>query len=229
MKNKFVAFNLFPVILILLSFLFPGHKTSPTPEEPIPSAIFSGSVSPVNGNQSAKMLETGSWKQGCPIAINDLRVVSVSFWDFDGDQQEGEIMVHKDVADDVLEVFQTLYDSKYPIKRIELVDNYDADDELSMQADNTSGFNCRLVPNTKVWSEHAYGKAIDLNPFENPEVRNGKVDPIGAERYKNRSLNDIGMIKPDDAAIQAFASIGWKWGGNWTALKDYQHFSLNGK
>jgi poly-gamma-glutamate synthesis protein (capsule biosynthesis protein) len=135
-------------------------------------------------------------------------------------------MVNADVAQPVVEAFRRLFSAGFPVRRMELVEHFNADDEQSMLADNTSAFNCRGIPGSTAWSEHAYGRAVDLNPFENPEVRNGVVDPPVAAPYTDRSPNVTGMIHPDDAAVQAFAAIGWSWGGNWTGLSDYQHFSL---
>ena len=100
-------------------------------------------------------------------------------------------------------------------------------DDASMAADNTSGFNCRRVPGTRTWSQHAFGLAIDINPLENPFVHDGIVDPPGGRRYLDRSHFRRGMIRPGDVVVGAFASIGWSWGGRWSS-PDYQHFSLTG-
>ncbi len=194
----------------------------------IPAPAFSSSVNPVSQSQRSAMLSTGSWHEGCPVAIGDLRVLSLSFWGFDGGVHTGQLMVNADVATPVVQAFRLMFNAQYPIRRMELVENFSADDEQSMLADNTSAYNCRGVPGSTAWSQHAYGRAVDLNPFENPEVRNGAVDPPEAARYTNRSLTDVGVIHPNDTAVRAFASIGWYWGGDWTALKDYQHFSLTG-
>jgi hypothetical protein len=194
----------------------------------VPFPTFTSSVATVSTAQRNAMLSTGSWRDGCPVPISDLRVLSLSYWGFDGGVHTGQLMVNADVAQPVIQAFRSMFAAQYPIRRMELVENFGADDEQSMLADNTSGFNCRGVPGSTAWSQHAYGRAIDLNPFENPEVRNGAVDPPEAARYVDRSLNDIGVIHPNDAAVRAFASIGWPWGGDWTALKDYQHFSLTG-
>jgi poly-gamma-glutamate synthesis protein (capsule biosynthesis protein) len=201
----------------------------PTTVELTPTTVaFAGEVLPVSEAQQQAMLASGSWRPGCPVAIADLRVLSLSYWDFDGQRQQGELMVHNDVAKDVVEAFRSLYEDRFPIFRMELVDNFGADDEASMLADNTSAYNCRGIPGSNAWSQHAYGRAVDINPFENPEVRNGVVDPAPAVRYADRSLQDQGMIHDGDAAVQAFESIGWSWGGYWDEPKDYQHFSLTG-
>ena len=109
-----------------------------------------------------------------------------------------------------------------------VVDDFGGDDERSMLADNTSAFNCRLVPGTSVWSQHAYGLAVDINPFENPEIQGGQADPPAAAAWADRSRSSPAMIKDGDAAWRAFRAIGWTWGGDWRSLKDYMHFSANG-
>jgi hypothetical protein len=109
------------------------------------------------------------------------------------------------------------------------VENYGSNDDRSMAADNTSAFNCRGVPGSGSWSEHAYGRAIDINPLENPEVRNGNVAPPGGRRFLDRTRLRSGMILDRGPVVRAFASIGWSWGGDWHSLKDYQHFSATGR
>ena len=101
-------------------------------------------------------------------------------------------------------------------------------DERSMLADDTSAFNCRPVAGSSVWSQHAYGLAVDINPFENPEIKGGHVDPPAAAAWANRSRSSPAMIRKGDAAWRAFRAIGWAWGGDWRSLKDYMHFSANG-
>jgi hypothetical protein len=174
------------------------------------------------------MLASSSWRPGCPVPIDDLRVLTVTYWGFDGRAHSGKLMVNRDVATDVVTAMRTLYDARFPIRRMELVDTYGADDERSMTADNTSAYNGRKVPGSTVWSQHAYGRAIDIDPLENPEVQGAVVDPPAAARFVDRSLAATGMIHPGDIVVRAFAAVGWKWGGYWHSLKDYQHFSQNG-
>jgi hypothetical protein len=126
-------------------------------------------------------------------------------------------------------VFHTLYDAHFPLNGMDLIDAYGADDDLSMAADNTSSYNGRRVSGTSVWSMHAYGLAIDINPLENPYIHGGIVSPAAGAVYVDRSNAVPGMIEPGDVVVQAFAAIGWEWGGNWKSCKDYQHFSSNGR
>ncbi|HUZ03068.1 MAG TPA: M15 family metallopeptidase, partial [Thermomicrobiaceae bacterium] len=196
---------------------------------PVAPPVFAAAINPVSDSQQRAMLATGSWRTGCPVSIGALRVLDLSYWGFDGGVHTGQLMVNADVAQPVVQAFRLLFAARYPVHRMELVEQFNADDEQSMLADNTSAFNCRGVPGSSAWSQHAYGRAVDLNPFENPEVRNGAVDPPAAAVYTDRSLSVTGMLHPGDAAVQAFATIGWTWGGDWTALKDYMHFSLTGE
>jgi len=171
-----------------------------------------------------------SWHQGCPIGIDRLRLVSMNHWGFDGRLHRGEMVVNKDVADDVLRIFGKLFDARFHIRRMELVDAYGGDDDRSMAADNTSAFNCRSVTgHPGVWSEHSYGWAIDINPRENPYVSGSFVAPPEGSRFTDRSLDEPGMVKPGDVVVRAFSAEGWEWGGAWRSLQDYQHFSLTGR
>ncbi len=175
-----------------------------------------------------------SHRAGCPVPLGDLRHLRVSFVGFDGAARTGELVVHRDVADDVVSVFRTLYAARWPIARMRLVDAYRGDDDLSMAANNTSAYNCRRVAGSTSWSEHAFGRAIDVNPVQNPYVQPGSVDPDEGRRYADldRSAGarvPQGVVRAGDVVVRAFAEIGWEWGGHWTSSKDYQHFSLSGR
>lgn len=201
------------------------NNTSQTEKNP-PSFIYA--INKVTNNYQNSMLKTGSWRTECPVKISSLRVLTLTYFGFDGKTHQGEIMVNKDVSDSVIRAFHLLFNAHYPIHRMNLVEVYGADDEKSMLADNTSGFNCRGIPGSTEWSQHAYGRAVDINPFENPEIRNGVADPVAASKFKNRDLKINGMIRPGDTAVRAFSAVGWSWGGYWDFPKDYQHFSLSG-
>jgi hypothetical protein len=172
---------------------------------------------------------TESWRPGCPVALKDLRLLTLTHWGFDGEVHRGELVIHAEQAHAVKEAFRTLFKARFPVKRMRLVDVYGGDDDRSMAANNTSGFNCRTVEGSSSWSEHAYGRAIDINPIQNPAVQDGRVSPPAGARYLDRSRRARGLIRADDAVVRAFASIGWGWGGYWTSFKDYQHFSATGR
>jgi hypothetical protein len=170
-----------------------------------------------------------SWRPGCPVSLDDLRLLSVRHWGFDGRVKRGSVVVHEDVAEDVLSAMRRLFKARFPIRRMVLVDRYGASDFRSIEADNTSAFNCRYVEGTTRWSEHAYGRAIDVNPIENPYVTSGGTVAHDASwEYIDRSRKQQGMILPNGIAVRAFAGIGWGWGGFWNGAKDYQHFSASG-
>ena len=155
----------------------------------------------------------------------------MSYWGFDRAPHTGELVVHRDVAGDVVHVFRALFDARFPIRRMVLIDAYGGDDGRSMAANNTSAFNCRRsTGDPSAWSEHADGRAVDINPVQNPYVSStGAVEPEAGEAYTDRSRNAPGMIRAGGVVVRAFRSIGWGWGGNWTRSKDYQHFSRSGR
>ncbi|HET7443443.1 MAG TPA: M15 family metallopeptidase [Solirubrobacterales bacterium] len=170
-----------------------------------------------------------SWHPGCPVGLDDLRLLAVSYWGFDGEVHFGRLVVNRDAARPLLSVMRRLYRLRYPFRRMRLVDAYGADDHRSMEADNTSAFNCRFVSGTSSWSQHAYGRAIDVNTIENPYVgSDGHVSPPQGEPFADRSLHAKGLIHAGGAVVRAFAAIGWGWGGDWSGDRDYQHFSATG-
>jgi hypothetical protein len=189
---------------------------------------FDGSVSRIDAETRQRM--TGvSWRPGCPVGFASLRLLRVDHWGFDGRPHRGRLIVHRDRARAILGVMRRLYRLRFPIRSMRLVDAYGAEDRRSMAADNTSAFNCRTVAGTSRWSEHAYGRAIDLNPVENPYVTSsGYVSPPAGGRFADRSRHAKGMIHRGGPVVAAFAAAGWEWGGNWDWPKDYQHFSATG-
>ncbi|MCV2489247.1 M15 family metallopeptidase [Geodermatophilus sp. YIM 151500] len=172
-----------------------------------------------------------SYRPGCPVPPEDLRLLVLTHRTFDGQDAQGEMVVHEDWAAPVVSVFSELYDQGFPIARMQLVDDYQGSDDRSMEANNTSAFNCRSVTGRPgVWSRHSYGAAIDVNPVQNPYVSSGGtvLPPAGAD-HVDRTGTAPGTIHAGDPTVQAFAGIGWYWGGAWTTTKDYQHFSSDGR
>ncbi|MDF2839366.1 MAG: D-alanyl-D-alanine carboxypeptidase [Clostridia bacterium] len=166
-----------------------------------------------------------SWKQGSPVALKDLRYVNVFYWGFDEQPHIGELIVNKAVAKDIVEIFEELYEAKFPIAKISLIDEYNAEDSKSMEDNNTSAFCYREVDGKPgQLSKHSYGVAIDINPIQNPYVYKDKVSPSEGKSYLDRSEMSKGMIVKDDLCYKAFTSRGWTWGGDWKYEKDYQHF-----
>lgn len=177
-----------------------------------------------------RQVKGSSWRPGCPVPLRKLRHIRVTHWDFKGRVKRGRLIVHRGHDRRIIKVLRRLYRKRFPIRRMHLIDRYGADDRRSMGADNTSAFNCRYVAGTTRWSMHAYGKAIDINPRENPYVTpSGHVSPPQGRRYVDRSRNAKGLIKRGGVAHRAFKRVGWKWGGSWPGTKDYMHFSSNGK
>jgi poly-gamma-glutamate synthesis protein (capsule biosynthesis protein) len=190
---------------------------------------FEGHVEPIRGKIKER-IEGSSWRPGCPVPLDKLRLVEVTHWGFDGDPHRGRLVIHRREAKEIVAVMKRLFRIRYPIRRMELIDRYDADDNRSMNADNTSAFNCRFVAGTSRWSMHAYGRALDINPIENPYVSGSHVSPPAGRPYADRSRRAKGMIHAGDEVVEAFAKkAGWEWGGSWPGgTRDYQHFSGNG-
>jgi hypothetical protein len=189
---------------------------------------FRGSIKRIDADMRARM--TGvSWHRGCPVGFADLRLLTVSRWGFDGRSHRGRLVVNRDAAAAMLQAVRSLYRLRFPVRQMRLVDAYGADDHRSMAADNTSAFNCRFVAGSNgVWSEHAYGRALDLNPLENPYVtESGYVSPPAGAPFADRARHRRGMIHRGPV-VAAFAAVGWQWGGNWPWPRDYQHFSVTG-
>jgi hypothetical protein len=193
-----------------------------------PTPGFDGRSKPIRG-EIRDRVEGSSWRPGCPVGLGKLRLLELRHWGFDGEPHRGRLIVHRGHDRELLRVFRRLYRKRFPIRRMDLIDRYGADDRRSMKADNTSGFNCRFVAGTTRWSEHAYGRAIDINPIENPYVSGAHVSPPAGRRYTDRSRDAKGMIRDGDLVVRAFAKVGWEWGGDWRGgTKDYQHFSATG-
>ena len=204
-----------------------SHVADRRVEQAFPA--FRSSVSSIDAGLRQRM--RWSWRPGCPVPLKKLRYVKVSFVGFGGRARQGEMVVHRAVTSDVVDVMHRLYRHRFPIHRMHLVDDYRGDDGKSMSADNSSAFNCRKSTGSPgTWSQHSYGRAIDINPVENPYVSpSGQVQPREGARYADRSLHARGMIGPRSTVVRKFASIGWSWGGAWSSAKDYQHFSQNGR
>ncbi|GLZ43093.1 M15 family metallopeptidase [Actinokineospora sp. NBRC 105648] len=166
-----------------------------------------------------------SWRPGCPVGPENLRLITLTTLGFDGRAHRGELVVADAVAPETVRIFGDLYRHRFPIERMETVEKYDADDDASMAANNTSAFNCRPITGGTEWSNHSYGRAVDINPVQNPYISgSGAVYPPNGAPYVDRTRTDPGLIHAGDHTVRTFARHGWDWGGTWTTPIDYQHF-----
>ncbi len=172
----------------------------------------------------SQWMQNKSFKENDFIQIEDLRLLTVTYYGFDQGDHLGQLVVNKEVAEELITIFETLYASQYPIDKIKLVDYYDGNDDLSMADNNTSCFNYRVVSGSTNLSKHSFGLAIDINPVQNPYVTSKGIFPAEGKPYTDRSLNEKGMILEDDLCYKLFTEKGWIWGGHFKSVKDYQHF-----
>lgn len=201
----------------------PAGGATPATAATLPA--FSSSVSTISATLATRMRY--SWRSGCPVPRSDLRYLRMTYLGFDGAAHRGEMVVHRTAAPKIISVFRRAYNARFPIYRMRLVDDYRGSDDASMAANNTSAFNCRRTSGGTAWSQHSYGRAVDINPVQNPYVARGVVEPPAGKSYVTRSPLRKGMVTW--TVRDAFADIGWYWGGNWRYSKDYQHFSSNNR
>lgn len=217
----------------------PRPAASPT-TQPVPAVA--PSAAPARRHQRPKVFTARvsrirhrsqvrySWHPGCPVAFSGLRLITMTYRGFDHQVHTGRLVVNAEVTGKLIRVFRKLFAMRYPIRRMVPVDVYHGSDFGSIQADNTSAFNCRDATGSSSWSEHAYGLAVDLDPCENPYVSaDGYEAHKRCRRYVDRSLHGPGIVHAGDKVVRAFASVGWGWGGTWQGARDYQHFSANGR
>lgn len=205
-NRRFATIDLFPPPPPRSGFLVDNH--------PVPPAV----------------LRRSTWRPECPVQPDDLRYLVMSFWGFDRERHFGEMIVHESVADDVISVFRRLFKARYPIEEMRVVTLREQrrwKTHPTGDTNVTSSLECREATLGSSWSEHAYGLAIDINPFHNPYVRGSLVAPELASAYVTRD-DRPGIIVEGDAVVRAFDAIGWGWGGRWSGFKDYMHFSQSG-
>jgi hypothetical protein len=193
---------------------------------PPPGSRFRSAIAPIGAAVRARMGAT--WKPGCPVGLADLRYVTVGFRGFDGRAHTGELVVHRRVAAAVVSVFARLYRARFPIEEMRLVTTADLEAHPTGDGNNTAAFVCRAARKQTRWSAHAYGLAVDVDPFQNPYRRGDLVLPELASAYLDRSRVRPGMIRKGDVVTTAFAAIGWTWGGTWRSPRDLMHFSATG-
>ena len=176
-----------------------------------------------------EVLERSTWRSSCPVGRDELRYVTVTFWGFDDRPHTGELLVHHSAAEDLVGVFEALYEARFPVEEMRIVTAAELDAPPTGDGNNTTAFVCRPGVGGATWSEHAFGLAVDLNPFHNPYVRGDLVLPELAGAYLDRDDHRPGMIQPGDVVTESFAAIGWGWGGTWRSSTDWMHFSANGR
>lgn len=190
---------------------------------------YASSISPISDTLYERIYKK-SYKQDCTVPLTDLSYLTVSYYGFDHVVHTGELIVNKDIAEKTISIFRELFEAEYPIEKICLVDDYDADDNASMSANNTSCFNYRTIDGTSKLSNHSKGRAIDINPLYNPYVRtfNGNLSvlPENGSEYADRTGDCPYMIQKGDICYNIFIKYGFTWGGEWNSSKDYQHFEI---
>lgn len=165
-----------------------------------------------------------SYREGCNIPLENLSYIRVLHYGFDRQIKVGEMICSSLIADDLLEIFKKLYQHHYPIERMNLIDEFDADDDISMANNNSSSFNYRKITGSENLSKHALGLAVDINPLYNPYVRGDVVLPPEGMKFADRTVSFPNKIDKSDLCYKLFTEYGFKWGGDWTDPKDYQHF-----
>lgn len=179
---------------------------------------------PVSAALLQKIRKT-TWHPGCPVSPGDLRQLTLTFRDFQNKIRTGTLLVHRDLADETLRLFEDLYRRGFQMERMVPIEEYGGDDDASMAANNTSAFNCRdATGKPGVFSNHSWGRAIDINPMTNPYVKGDKVLPPEGRKYLDRTKAFPGSILKDGFVVREFEKAGWTWGGRWPDRQDYQHF-----
>jgi hypothetical protein len=202
------------VLICLLISCFPleADERPVFKNEPVPSALL------------ARIRKT-TWHAGCPVAPGELRQLTLTYRDFGNKTRTGTLLVHRDLADEVVGLFEGLYRHGFQIERMVPIEEYGGNDDASMAANNTSAFNCRdATGKPGVFSNHSRGRAIDINPLTNPYVKGDKVLPPAGRKYLDRDKAFPGSILKDGFVVREFESDGWTWGGRWPDRQDYQHF-----
>lgn len=170
-------------------------------------------------------MRQSTWHPGCPVPPEDLRQLQVAYWSFGREPSKGILIVHRDVAQEVMNIFRDLFEHGFMIERMVPIEEYNGDDNASMAANNTSAFNCRDVTGQPgKFSNHSWGRAIDINPLTNPYVKGRTVLPPEGRRHLDREVAEPGSVLSGSFIVERFAKAGWQWGGSWADLKDYQHF-----
>jgi hypothetical protein len=216
-------------LLLLLCHAAPLQAGEPPAG--LPSSVeevgFSARLGPVPEAIRKKMIPA-TWREGCPVPVEKLAYVELPYWGFDEAVHQGALIVHQDVALEVIDIFAELFEARFPMESVRIIEEFNGDDMASMQANNTSAFNCRTISGTSRLSRHSWGLAIDINPLLNPYVKGKRVSPPEGKPHADPETRDRrpqpGYVLEGELCHQSFVSRGWEWGGAWTDRKDYQHF-----
>jgi D-alanyl-D-alanine carboxypeptidase len=182
------------------------------------------------GQVPEEVVTRSSWREECPVALPELTYVTMTFWGFDGLAHTGEMIVNAQFAEQVVEVFRRLHEIRFPIEEMRVQTRAEMDAHPTGDGNVTGSFECRpAVGRSGGWSMHAYGLAVDINPFHNPYTREDVIAPELAAAYLDREYQRPGMIFEGDLAVAGFDEMGWGWGGRWETAKDWMHFSSNGR
>ena len=215
--------------LVLLTPLFRLAAAPAPPEIVVTNRSTAGfklrfEVGPVEAQLLGK-IRAGTWHEGCPVGPEDLRQLTLSYWNFDRKPENGVLIVNREVAQEVAQLFRDLFRHGFMIEKMSPVEEYGGSDDASMAANNTSAFNCRDVTGQPgKFSNHSWGRAIDINPLTNPYIKGDKVLPPEGRRYLDRTHAFPGSILGGGFVVVRFTQAGWQWGGSWSDRKDYQHF-----
>lgn len=204
--------------------------TPALPDSALPSPPDDGGFAASIGDVPHSVAARSTWHAGCPVTLAELRHLTVTFYGFDGRTHSGDLLVHQDVADDIVRAFAALHAARFPIEELRIISAAELSAPPTGDGNVTSAFVCRTTVGGSRWSDHSFGRAIDVNPFHNPYVRGDLVIPELASSYVDRKDVRPGMVIAGDAVTRAFADIGWSWGGDWTgAATDPMHFSATGR
>ena len=191
---------------------------------PPPDDQFVATIEPVPDDVIAR----STWTEECPVTREELAYINVAHYGFDGEFHTGEIIINARFAEGIVGIFEQLHEARFPIEQLKVTTQEELDAPPTGDGNGSGAFGCREAVGSNSWSQHAYGLAIDINPFHNPYIKDWLIIPELAEAYLDRDRVLPGMISEGDLVVEAFAEIGWTWGGNWNSLKDWMHFSYSG-
>jgi D-alanyl-D-alanine carboxypeptidase len=232
-KFLFVLVRPAATIIALASAILPlaTFASDKTKTACVAAQEFCSSIELLSEKQTKAMVGV-VWQKGCPVPLAELRVVNATHRTFKGSVAVGSVVVHQQYAKAMAQALRQLFEANFPIESMIPIEAFGGNDERAQLANNTSAFNCRVVKGSKVFSQHAYGRAIDINPLQNPFVKKkDSSSKIPDQRFIDRGVaaNLPGVIGPESIPVKAFKKIGWSWGGNWRVNKDYQHFSATNR